>query len=466
MFDSVDPQGGRANLPVQTELQPALNQIRVSCAAALMAALLLTPVASAQSEGNLPPVAAPTSRVQVDAIPVVRSDAQKADDFTAGLLRGLRVDSRISGVAVSAVQEDHTIFQRSSGALDANTQFPANGLERVIHAAALLQLIEAGQLKSDSDIGQILHGSASGVTLAGAMTRQVRDDALIAAVIAKVSARPLDQYLTERIFRPLGMTATMAANGNLRTSLVDMTRFAAALANGEAASEASVLPKDAIRTPGTIASTSGWGFGLPEMRRNGWVALQLDGSAGGFFTRFVFAPEAKLAYLIVLRGGADARSWRVLDEALFDQLLPSRAAMPQVQPSPSVKLLAGALAGTYGPDPVLRSFVFLKFPNRDLRVSAGANNSLVLSGAENATLMPGSGGNWSARDGSVSASYRDGELFLSSGAAYRPVAFYQRPVVYALLALVAALAVIGAALSGRIPLRWPWFQLHAHGMFR
>ncbi len=426
-------------------------------ATACLAALLSASVAFAQSEGNLPPVAAPTSRIQVDAIPVVRSDAEKADDFAAGLLRGLRVDPRITGVAISAVQADYTIFQRSSGALDAGTEVPAPGLARAVHAVALLQLIEAGQLRPDADIGQVLQGTPSGMTLAAAMTRQEENDSLLASVIGKVSAETPDRYLAEKIFRPLGMTATTEVNGNLRTSLADMTRFATALANGGTTSNARILQSSSIKMLGNVTSVFGWSFGLPEMRRNGWRALQLDGSAGGISTRFVFVPDAKLAYLIMLRGSADSRAWRVLDDALFDELLPPRNSAAET-PSPAFSAVpAREITGTYGPDRSLRSFVFLKLPNSDLQVTAGDGNSLVLSGAENAVLVPRSGG-WSTRDGSLSATFRGGELFLSSGAAYRPVAFYQRPVAYALFALVAALAVIGAVLFKTGPLRWPRFD--------
>jgi hypothetical protein len=422
-------------------------------------ALWISPFALAQTQGDLPPVAAPTSRVQVDSIAVVRSDAQKADDFVKGLFQGLRADPQLLGLEITAVQGDHTILQRTLGTVSPATQFPAGAVERAIYAVAVAQLLEQQKLKRDQDLGQLLNGRSSGVTVAALLTGQAGDNSTMAAVIEKASGKASREYVAERIFRPLAMNASRLDNGVFTTSLADMARFMAALANGGTAFNATILQTGLAQTPGNAEepASPGWQFGLPEWRRNGWRALQLDGAADSFSSRLVFAPDAKTAYLLVLRGHADARIWLTLDDAIFDELLPPRTSSPSATGT-KTPASAQPIAGTYEPDRALRALVFLKVPDRDLRVAAGNNDSLVLSGAENATLLPAGDRTWATQDNTLSAIFRNGELFLSSGAAYRPVAFYQRPVLYALVALVTALVAIGAALFGGIPVPRAWFH--------
>src|SRR5205814_2315734 len=78
------------------------------------------------------PVAAPTARVHVQSIPVVRSASEQADDFIAGLLRGLSADERLQGVAIAVVQDDHVVVERNAGTLNIATQIPAGQLRRVL----------------------------------------------------------------------------------------------------------------------------------------------------------------------------------------------------------------------------------------------------------------------------------------------------------------------------------------------
>jgi hypothetical protein len=97
------------------------------------------------------------------------------------------------------------------------------------------------------------------------------------------------------------------------------------------------------------------------------------------------------------------------------------------------------VAGVY--EPALGggfSLPVLKRGDRRLTVRAGSDGALVLSGAENATLAPRPGGYWGTADGNLNAVPSDGRLLLSTGA-YRPLALYKRPELYAWLALLAAL---------------------------
>jgi hypothetical protein len=174
------------------------------------------------------------------------------------------------------------------------------------------------------------------------------------------------------------------------------------------------------------------------MRRNGWRALQQDGAAGEFASRLVIVPEAKLAYVIAARGRSDAAFWRALDNGLFDRLLAPKNAGPAGATGIAAPTAdaARAVSGTYEPTHELTR---LKSGERYLDVRAASDGGLVLSGAENAILMPRRGGYWGNADGNLNAVARDGLLLLSTDG-FRPLALYKRPGFYALLALLLALA--------------------------
>src|SRR5437763_15361821 len=118
------------------------------------------------------------------------------------------------------------------------------------------------------------------------------------------------------------------------------------------------------------ATIAGLDFRFPEMRRHRLRAVQPHGGGEGFIVRFFFAPDAKIAYLLVVRGLSDARMWRTLDDAIFDELLPPRTNSPSANPARGA-VMAQGVAGTYEPDRAMRDLVFLKLPNRDLRVAPG-----------------------------------------------------------------------------------------------
>ncbi len=365
--------------------------MRLCRAATLILSLSLASFAWAQGEGNLPPVAAPTSKVQVDAIPLVRSPIEQAGDFVSGLLRGLRADERVQDVSVVVVQNQHRPLRASSGTVDFGAQFPADGIEHALYAVAVMQLVESGQLRPDQDIGTLLAGTPSGVLLGALMAGQGGDTATIVRVIEKTAGEPAVDIVTARIFRPLGMTASTINNGLFRTSMADMERFVAALVNGGSGENGIILRASSVETlENTTATKPGWSFALPEMQRNGWRALQLDGATQGFSSRLVISPGAKLAYVLVVRGRPGVRLWRTLDDAIFDELLPPQPGTSSLSGTAPRKSAARSQTGTYEPDRDMRSLVFLKFPERDLRVRAGIDGSLILSGAENATLFPAS----------------------------------------------------------------------------
>ncbi len=394
-----------------------------------------------------PPVAAPTSKIQVGAIPIVLSASQEIENFAAGLIQGLLTDGRVNGVAVFMVQDDHVMLQRNLGTIGPDTRFAADELSGLFITVAVMQSIERGRLAANNDIGTALGEAAPrGISVEQVLTRQAGDPALLARVVEKLSGMSIDDYVAKEIMAPLGMTATASHDGRLETTIKDFSHLVVALANDGAFENARILQPATVelmeRTHFALhPALPGWAYGFAEWRRNGWRGLQLDGSSGEFASRLVIVPEAKLGYLLLARGRTDARFWRALDDGLLDKSLPPRAisaAGPSNATAAPDAAAANAVAGDY--EPARGDGFSLAVLKRGARLTVRANSdgALILSGAENATLAPRPGGYWGTADGNLNAVSANGGLLLSTGA-YRPLALYKRPGLYAWLALFAAL---------------------------
>jgi len=398
-----------------------------------------------------PPVAAPTSKIDVGAIPVVLSESQEADNFASGLMRGLMVGTSVTGIALVAVTEDHVIVQRVAGTITPDRRISLGSLSQLFDTVGAAQQMERGRLMPDADIATALGESGNrGMTLGQVLSFQAGDPSLVRRALEKASGGSADDYVAKQIFEPLGMQASRSQSGEIETTLVDMSHLAIALVhdgafgNGRILQQASIARMEESRfAPNPVLPGAAYGF--IEMRRNGWRGLQHDGTASGFETRLVVVPEARTAYFIVVEGKAGAEFWRTLDDGFFDQLFPPRnSPAPAVSgtaapPGPSE---ANQVAGLYQPiRDVAGSVAPLKLGGV-LRVRALSEGSLVLTGDATATLAPKPGGYWESGDRNIAAVARDGKLILSTGS-YAPLAVYKRPEFYALLALLAALATGG-----------------------
>jgi CubicO group peptidase (beta-lactamase class C family) len=398
-----------------------------------------------------PPVAAPTSKIEVGAISVVLSGSQEADNFASGVMSGLMVGTRVKGIALVAVQEDHVIVQRAVGTLTPNTQIPIGSLSRVFAAIGAVQQIERGRLMPDSDIAMALGESGTrGMTLSQVLSFQAGDPSLVRQLVEKASGMSMDEYTAKEILQPLGMRVSRMQNGEVETTLVDMSHLAIALVHDGAFETGRILQQPSVERMQEIRyaphpALPGVAYGFTEMRRNGWSGLQHDGTGPRFESRLVVVPEAKIAYFIAVEGQAGAEFWRTLDNGFFDKLFPPRNSPAQAPPGaapPPGPAEASRVAGLYEPvRDVLGSIAPLK-RGAVLRVRALSEGSLALTGDEKATLAPRPGGYWESGDRNVAAMARDGKLILSGGA-YGPLAFYKRPEFYALLALLAAFAAGG-----------------------
>ena len=398
-----------------------------------------------------PPVAAPTSKINVGAIPVVLSESQEADNFAAGLMRGLMVGTRVKGIALIAVKEDHVIVQRVAGTITPDRRIPLGSLSQVFDAVGAVQQIERGRLMSDADIAMALGESGSrGVTLSQVLAFQAGDPSVVRQVLEKASGQSIDDYAAKEILQPLGMRASRMQNGEVETTLADMSHLAIALVhdgafeNGRILQQASIEQMEQLRfVPNSALPATAYGF--TEMRRGGWRGLQHDGIASGFDSRLVVVPEAKTAYFIIVEGNAGPEFWRALDNGWFDQLFPprnSQAQAPSGAVPPPGPAEANHVAGLYQPVRDVAGSVAPLKRGGVLRVRALSEGTLVLTGDEDATLAPKPGGYWESADRNIAAVQRDGNLVLSTGA-YAPLAVYKRAEFYALLALLAAFATGG-----------------------
>ena len=390
-----------------------------------------------------PPVAAPTNRIEVAPIVTVRSQSEKLEDFAAGLIQGLLSrEEGVRGAAFVAVQGDHVIVQKNFGSAQQDTLFEIGSLSDFLAGLAAMREIERGTLVPDDDVSKPLgEASLRNLTVAQVLTHQGGDFPLLVQLVEKASGESLTAYLQANFFAPLSMN--VAGAGPLRLDAAGLGRLMITLVNGG-------VP---ILQPATVAAMvqtyiaphpalPGWSYGFAEMRRNNWRSYERDGISASGQMRLVVVPAARIAYFIAVDGKADARFWRTLDGALFDSAFPPQAANDAAlagTPAPTLAE-ARAAAGSYElPDSYAAQVVALKTGSSRLDVRAINDGAIVVS---DSVLAPKPGGYWASADGNVTAALRDGNFVIGT-AQFVPLALWKRPLLYGLLALLAAIAGAG-----------------------
>jgi hypothetical protein len=313
----------------------------------------------------------------------------------------------------------------------------------VVTAVAVLQLIEQGHVLGDEDVGAALGESDRHLTIDDLLLDR-GDPALLGAVVEKVSGARLGDYARDHLFAPLGMAHSVFDGQGLSTTASDMSRFMLALLGGGAYENARVLATESAAQMVTShfsfhPALAGWSYGLAGLRRNGWRGVQRDGDAPGAEARLVLVPEAHTGYFIAINARAGAKFWRTLDNALFGRLFPSRAETALTGSAPS-EADARAASGVYALNP---GEDFLRVEKSPLEVSARGDGALVLTGAEEAVLLPQAGGFWRSDSPSINAVPNKDRLVLDARI-YDPVPWWLRIPLWAIaLVMLVALALLG-----------------------
>jgi hypothetical protein len=413
-------------------------------------------LASAQTDipdalKNRPPVAAPTSSIEVAPIEVVRSKAELINDFGGGLLQGLLASHGLEHAALIAAQDDRVIVTRDFGSGD----FGEVSYSGFLAPLAVLQLAERQKLKLEDGVSSVVAGyGVSAVKISDVLSQRADPDVL-RRIVEAASGQDFRTYVSQNIVEPLAG----GDNGQPVPFAQTIGRLLVALINDGAFEGTQIFAPETIalmrQTQFSIHSVlPGWTYGFGEMKRNGWRALQRDGAwltTPATEARMVIVPDAHIAYAVVVEGHPGAVFWRTFDDALFDRILPPGDAIADevpAGPAPSASQ-ANEVAGTYeASDEPLSAGISLRFAAQRLLVRADADGSLHLSGSENAVLKPQPGGYWAADGGNLNAVLSDGRLVLTTGL-YRPLSWWKRPLLYAMLTLIFALGAAGAFASER-----------------
>ena len=398
---------------------------------------------------NRPPVAAPTSSIEVAPIEVVRSKAELISDFGGGLLQGLLASHGLKHAALIAAQDNRVIVTLEFGSGD----FGGIVYSDFLAPLAVLQLAEKQKLKLEDSVSSIVPGHGGADAKISDVLSQRADPAALRRIVEAASGQDLRAYVSQNIVEPLG------GSGQPVPATQTIGRLLVALFNDGAFEGSRIFAPETMalmrQTQFAIhPALPGWTYGFGEMKHNGWQALQRDGAwltAPTTEARMVVVPDARIGYAVIVEGHPGATFWRMFDNALFDRILPSANAVavePPAAPVPNATL-ANEIAGTYeASDEPLSAGMALKFAAQRLVVRAAADGSLHLSGSENAVLKPQPGGYWAADGGNLNAVASDGRLVLSTGL-YRPLAWWKRPLLYAMLTLIFAIGAVGAFVHER-----------------
>ena len=431
-----------------------LNESRalVALLAAIVLGSAVSPVNPAFAQNDLGPISAPTSSISVGTLPVVRSESQQLTDYARGLFEGLMVREGIAHGALVIVSRDRVDMAEVFGEdVGENALFALGTLSDLFGVVSAMQLVQEARLFPAEDLAAALgEPEPRGVTLGDLLSQRLDDSSeLLANAVERASGKSYVEHISTQILAPLGMTRSRFEIGvGMLVTAGDMSRFLAALVGEDAAGSGRIL------LPATVelmqrghysrhSALPGWSYGLAEMHRNGWRALQRDGLILGtpsYQSRILVIPELQIAYFISVSAPGSAEFWQTLDNSLFDQFTPPRAAAGSLRTSPAPSPQdALEVAGLYRPRVNPDAAVFLKAKRDRLRIEADGV-ALLLSGAEILALHPISGGAWRSQERLTPAAVADGVFWLGS-TAYVPVPTWQTPGNY----------LVAAAILGLLP---------------
>jgi CubicO group peptidase (beta-lactamase class C family) len=305
------------------------------------------------------------------------------------ILRTAQAESRLPSVSAAAVRDGEIVWSRAVGLADTeggvaatpDHQYRIASITKTVTAVGLMQLRDEGKVTLDDRLDAHLPEAAHAPTLRQMLShlsgiqREVpgnvwetlemptREElmprlaeserplapsaywhysnlvfALLGEVVARVSGRPAEEYLTDRVLRPLGMTRTtwtpedpvavgylvdaytdvprrepiidgraVAPAAELWSTPSDLCRWAAFIADPDP----DVLAPDTVEEMRTFQSMVdltkwqlGYGLGFALYRVDDRVFVGHDGAHAGFLAHVSALPAAKTGAAVLTNGGA------------------------------------------------------------------------------------------------------------------------------------------------------------------
>lgn len=430
--------------------------------AMLAAGFELAGCAGALAQNNLPPVAAPTSSVAVSTLPMIRTESQQVTDYARGLVAGVSNQRGVSGIIVVVSQDRIDMAEGFGSALsgfEEDTPIAIGSTADLFALIASMQLMQRADIVPEEDIANAIgEPEPRGITFDDLLTQRVPGlGAVIPQVIENTASTFYPDWVAHEIFVPLAMTNSRydSKNGFL-VSPRDIGRFLLALVNdGEVGGGSILMPRTADRMMQTHRSNRealpGWTYGFTEMERNGWHALQRDGT--GIFpeSRVVIIPEMQIAYFIAVAPAAGPAFWQVLDDTLFDRLALPRSGDVSAGSGPLPDAQAAmAAAGSYRLAVADNDALFVKASRRNIRVEA-RGSLLHLSGGMEGDVVPAPGEIWRREVGATPVGFAGGVLQVG-GYVYAKIPPVLSAGVYlALMGLFSIFTIVFAAVGFFIP---------------
>lgn len=382
----------------------------------------------------------------------------------------LMAERHVPGVAIAIVHNGQAVDLRGFGVsslvtsrpVDPATAFRVGSVSKLFTAIAALQLVEAGKLDLNRNIHDyvpelvlrapttthqlLTHTAGFGERLAGAytestplpsLTNHLRRQppqqvtlpgraysysnynyAVAGAVIEAVSGQSFEQYMSDRMFVPLGLTSTSAyqpppgnrenvatgyqwdggrqvvlparltfaaASGGVTTSATDMARLITALLGDDTAGGARLLSPGSTKqllgaqyTPHPNIPAAA--YGAMHWRSRGVNFVFKDGTLGDQVGAVLLDPRERLGMFLAANG---LRLQPLVDSILTHLYGPAGQASPRPTPVPGGAERAARYEGVFRDFHHTRndlSRLFALLPMIQTRVSAGQDGSIRWKG--------------------------------------------------------------------------------------